>query len=55
MAKGTSQLVKFVRKYGVSIIFPVLSLSAIYADYSHTQAWKAQKLAIALAAASELQ
>jgi hypothetical protein len=28
------------RRLRVSIIFPVLSFSAIYADYSHTQKYK---------------
>lgn len=28
------------RRYRVSIIFPILSLGAIYADWSHTQKYK---------------
>lgn len=41
MAVGQpSTLALFWRKYRVSIIFPLLSFSAIFADYSHTQKYK---------------
>lgn len=36
-----SALGLFWRRYRVSIIFPTLALSAIFADYSHTQKFKA--------------
>lgn len=34
---------QLIRKYSLVIIFPTLTAGAIYADYSHTQRWKAQK------------
>lgn len=41
MAVGKpSQVALFWRTYRVSILFPVFSLSAIIADYSHTQKYK---------------
>lgn len=41
MAVGQpSALALFWRRYRVSIIFPVLSIGSIFADYSHTQSFK---------------
>lgn len=34
---------QLIRKYSLVIIFPTFTAGAIYADYSHTQRWKAQK------------
>lgn len=42
------------RKYRVSIIFPILAISSIYADYSHTQKYKQSK-ALALSKSEELK
>ena len=47
MAVGQpSALALFWRKYRVSILFPVLSFSAILADYTHTQGFKKSQKAI---------
>lgn len=46
MALGQpTQLAVFWRRNRVSIIFPILAFGAIFADYFHTQGYKASKAA----------
>lgn len=42
---------QLVKKYWVVVIIPTMFGSMIYADYSHTRAWKAQRKAVAQAVA----
>lgn len=41
--RASFSLGQFLRKNSVVIFFPVFTITSIYADYSHTQKWKAQK------------
>lgn len=43
---------QLVSKYCVVTLFPLLMFYPIYADYTHTQRWKATKAAQAARAAS---
>lgn len=46
-AQNPSAALRFWRKNRVSIIFPVLAIASIYADWNHNQKYKAQKALIA--------
>jgi len=48
MSKTLSGFTLF-RKYFASVFFPSTAAFLIYADYSHTAAWKKQKAIIAQA------
>ncbi|KAL9880895.1 uncharacterized protein LOC119639559 [Glossina fuscipes] len=38
---------RLARKYGALIFFPTFTVITIYADWSHTRAWKRQQLQFA--------
>lgn len=44
-----SVVARLARKYGAVVFFPTVTVSTIYADWSHTQQWKQQQKEIAKA------
>ncbi|XP_015025650.2 uncharacterized protein LOC115768264 [Drosophila novamexicana] len=52
---GSSVILQLARKYGAVIFFPTVAVGSIYADWSHTRAWKRQQLLAAQSAALKSQ
>ncbi|KAK9499758.1 hypothetical protein O3M35_002734 [Rhynocoris fuscipes] len=43
----SASLLLRAKRYGPSVLFPLFAFATIYADYSHTQKWKLQRMTVA--------